>query len=236
MAGMDCESWSMCVAPRVIAGSLIVATFCRKWWRGDDAHALDRPPRAGGSMLSASSSSPGVPMARPAVRALRLMAACVVAAAIPWGAGALALDREKALTQFVLDSWETEDGLPQNTVHGMVRTRDGFFWFGTEEGLVRFDGAAFRVYDTSNTPALRHNSIWALLADRRGTLWIGTYGGGLTEMRDGAFRTLTTKDGLPSDIIRTLREDRSGALWAGTDGGGLVRIEDGRITTFTTHE
>jgi ligand-binding sensor domain-containing protein/signal transduction histidine kinase len=174
-------------------------------------------------------------MAGPAIRKLRLMVACIVTAALPSGT-VLALDRDKALTQFVLDVWGTEDGLPQNTIHGAVRTRDGFLWFGTEEGLVRFDGAEFRVYDTSNTPALRHNSIWAVLEDSRGTLWIGTYGGGLTALEGGAFRTLTKKDGLPSDTVRTLREDRSGALWVGTDGGGLVRVEDGRIATFTTHQ
>src|SRR5262245_48066461 len=127
-------------------------------------------------MAAESTSSSGVPVAGSAVRALRLMAASIVAAALPWGAPSLALDRDRAITQFVLDAWGTEDGLPQNTVHGIVRTRDGFLWFGTEEGLVRFDGAAFRVYNRSNTPALGHNSIWALLEDRKGALWIGTYG------------------------------------------------------------
>jgi ligand-binding sensor domain-containing protein/signal transduction histidine kinase len=170
------------------------------------------------------------------MRGLQLMAAGVVMAALPSSA-ALALPPEKALTQFVLDAWDLEDGLPQISVHAVVRTQDGFLWFATEEGLVRFDGAALRTYDTSNTPALGHNSIWALLEDRHGTLWIGTYGGGLTSLRDGALRTITTKDGLPSNSIRTLHEDKGGALWAGTDGGGLVRIEnETRITTFTSHQ
>lgn len=169
-------------------------------------------------------------MAGPAFRALQLIAACAVMAALP--TGALALDRDKALTQFVLDSWETEDGLPQITVHAIARTRDGFLWIGTQEGLVRYDGAAFRVYDTSNTPGLGHDNIWALLEDRRGTLWIATHGGGLSEMRDGAFRSISEQDGLPGNGVRTLREDRSGALWAGTDEG-LARVEGAQVTTFT---
>jgi ligand-binding sensor domain-containing protein/signal transduction histidine kinase len=164
------------------------------------------------------------------------MAAWLVTAALPAGSVVLALDRDKAVTQFVLDAWEIEDGLPQNSVNAVTRTRDGFLWFGTQEGLVRFDGTAFRVYDTSNTPGLGNDSIWALLEDRRGTLWIGTYGGGLTALRDGAFTTLTVQDGLPSNIVRTLGEDRSGALWAGTIGGGLARVEAGKVTALTAQQ
>ncbi len=166
------------------------------------------------------------------MRVLTSMVAWFVMAALAPGGAALALDKDKALTQFVLDLWGIEDGLPQISVHAVARTRDGYLWIGTQEGLVRFDGAAFRIYDRSNTPGLGHDSIWVLHEDRRGTLWIGTYGGGLTAMRDGAFTTFTTKEGLPSDIVRTLREDRSGALWVGTDTSGLARIEDGKVTTF----
>lgn len=70
-------------------------------------------------------------------------------------------------------------------------------------------------------------ALAALAEDRDGSLWIGTYGGGLTRMRDGAFTALTAKEGLPSDIVRTLYADRSGALWVGTDGSGLARVEGG---------
>src|SRR5688500_12689146 len=133
-------------------------------------------------------------MAGLAMRTLRITATCLVMAAFPSGAAVLALDRDKAITQYVLDLWGLEDGLPQISVHAVARTRDGFLWIGTQEGLVRFDGAAFRVYDTSNTPGLGHDSIWVLLEDRRGPQWVGTYGGGLIEMRDGAVKTMTVRD------------------------------------------
>ncbi|HKQ98926.1 MAG TPA: two-component regulator propeller domain-containing protein [Candidatus Polarisedimenticolia bacterium] len=168
-------------------------------------------------------------------RAIRQTTMAVVVMSV-WSATVLAVDSGKALTQLVLDSWQTEEGLPQSAVHAVLETPDGFLWVGTEEGLVRFDGAGFRVYDTSNTPALRNDHIWALAEDRGGTLWIGTYGGGLTRLRDGIFSALTTKEGLPSDIVRTLHADRAGALWVGTDGGGLARIERDMVTTFTTRE
>ena len=175
-------------------------------------------------------------MGQSSKRAFRLATACVALAVSASGGGVLALDRQKALTQLVFDSWQTEDGLSQSAVHAILQSRDGFLWAGTQEGLVRFDGANFRVYDTSNTPGLRNDDICALAEDRDGTLWIGTYGGGVTRMRDGAFTALTAKEGLPSDTVRTLYADRSGALWVGTDGSGLARIEGGRVTTFTTRE
>ena len=62
----------------------------------------------------------------------------------------------------------------------MTQTPDGYLWLATEEGLVRFDGVRFTVFDKENTPPLQADNILALLVDRSGNLWIGTNGGGLT--------------------------------------------------------
>src|SRR5215204_6516186 len=86
----------------------------------------------------------------------------------------LALDADKALTQYIHESWQIKEGLPQNSVQAIVQTRDGFLWLGTQEGLVRFDGARFTVFNTQNTQELRKHDIIALLEDREGALWIGT--------------------------------------------------------------
>ena len=61
---------------------------------------------------------------------------------------ALALDPSRALDEYSVDVWRTTDGLPQNTVLAIRQTRDGYLWIGTEEGLARFDGLAFRTFDT----------------------------------------------------------------------------------------
>ncbi len=76
----------------------------------------------------------------------------------------------------------------------------------------------------------------ALLAARDGSLWIGTYGGGLTRLKDGKFTTYTARDGLAHDVVFALCEDRNRNLWIGTHGGGLSRFRDGRFTTFSTKE
>src|SRR6185295_18979032 len=106
----------------------------------------------------------------------------------------LALDSKRELSQFSHEVWLTENGLPQNTVHAIAQTRDGYVWIGTEEGLARFDGVKFTDFDKQNTPQLKSNYIRTLLADRQGALWIGT-AQGLIQMRDGKFTAFTTNEG-----------------------------------------
>ena len=94
----------------------------------------------------------------------------------------LALDPKKAITQYGHTAWSTEHGLPQTTAQAITQSGDGYLWFGTEEGLVRFDGVRFTIFDMKNTVALKSNFITALLEDRLGNLWIGTRHG-LTKLR-----------------------------------------------------
>jgi PAS domain S-box-containing protein len=147
-----------------------------------------------------------------------------------------ALDPSKAITQYNHDIWQTEEGLPQNSVKAIVQTRDGYLWLGTQAGLARFDGVHFTVFNQRNTAAIKNSNVLALLEDHAGNLWIGTYGGGLVRLKDGQFTNFTTKEGLPNDVIYTLYEDRERNLWIGTHGGGLSRWREGKFTTFTTKD
>lgn len=83
-----------------------------------------------------------------------------------WSGIALALDSRRELSQFSHEVWLTENGLPQNTVHSIAQASDGYIWIGTEEGLARFDGVKFTVFNEQR--------------DHSGKLWVGTCGG-LTE-------------------------------------------------------
>jgi signal transduction histidine kinase/ligand-binding sensor domain-containing protein/DNA-binding response OmpR family regulator len=169
---------------------------------------------------------------RPRVAVLKL---ALIASlwAMPWHGTAFGHDYSKAITQYARDVWQTEQGLPQNSVQAIVQTRDGYLWLGTQEGLVRFDGARFTVFDKRNTPAIRQNHISSLLEGRDGCLWIGT-NGGLVRLKEGQFSSFTSADGLSSDFVTSLCEDREGNLWAGTFGKGLNRFRDGRFTQITT--
>lgn len=147
-----------------------------------------------------------------------------------------ALDASKAMTQYVRDVWGTEAGLPHSSVDAIAQTNDGYLWIGTEEGLARFDGVRFTVFDKENTPALQSNHISALLVDSQNTLWIGTQGGGLVQLQNGEFFTYTTRNGLPNDSVLSLYQDENRALWIGTDGGGLSRFLDGTFQTYSSRD
>ncbi|UCH98355.1 MAG: response regulator [Candidatus Aminicenantes bacterium] len=144
----------------------------------------------------------------------------------------LALDPQKRISQYIQDTWEIERGLPQVTVHEVIRTRPGYLWLGTQEGLVRFDGVRFKTFDKKSVEQLDNNWIWTLYEDRKGNLWIGTDGGGVTCMKDGKFVTYTTQHGLSNNIVRSIGEDSEGNLWMGTESG-LNRLAREKFTIFT---
>ena len=139
-----------------------------------------------------------------------------------------ALDPERDLFQFNQQLWLGENGLPQNTIHSVTQGKDGYIWIATEEGLARFDGIRFAVFDKQNTPQLQSNNVRVLLEDRRGDLWIGT-ADGLVQMRDGKFTTYTTQQGLPGNVIDSLYQDHHDVLWIATSAG-MVSFSNGVFT------
>ena len=115
---------------------------------------------------------------RTAGAAVRLLAAACLLFAL--AQPARALDPHLAVSQYVFDNWQIQQGLPQNSVEALARTPDGYLWLASHEGLVRFDGVRFTVFDRSNTPQLRSRVITRLHVDTDGRLWIGTRVGVLT--------------------------------------------------------
>jgi signal transduction histidine kinase/ligand-binding sensor domain-containing protein len=139
--------------------------------------------------------------------------------------------------------WQTQDGLPENTVQAFAQTPDNYLWIGTSGGLVRFDGAGFILFDRDNTPAIHENSIFGLTVSRDGSLWAATDGMGLLRYHSGVFRSYSTDAGLSNGFVRVVYQDRQGTLWAGTDNG-LFRLEGerfvrvdgtGKIPTLAVH-
>src|SRR5262245_31850831 len=138
---------------------------------------------------------------------------------------------------YSIDVWKAENGLPQNSVQAIVQTRDGYLWLGTQEGLVRFDGVQFTIFDAGNTKTLKSSYIRALCEDPAGSLWIGTDGGGLSRFRDGVFTGYTTADGLSHNTVSSLADDADGGLWVGTYGGGLSHRDGaGGFRALTTRD
>jgi len=137
---------------------------------------------------------------------------------------------------YIHELWRTADGLPQNSVSSMAQTPDGYLWLATYDGLVRFDGVRFTVFDTTNTKELTTARIRKLFVDHEGALWIlpDPKGGELvlTRYMDRRFVTLSARDGLPSSHITGIYEDRDGGIWLKTEGGVLARFKDHRFTAY----
>jgi len=146
-----------------------------------------------------------------------------------WASVSAALDPHRTLTQYSRTVWAQQDGLPQDTIKAIVQTADGYLWLGTDEGLARFDGYEFAVFNKANSD-LVSNSITALAATADGSLWIGT-SSGLAQYRDRKFRTFTTRSGLPDNAITMLYADHAGVLWI-VAGVSLSRYQHGQFTNF----
>ena len=144
------------------------------------------------------------------------------------------LDTGKQITQYIHDMWGIEQGLPQNSVSPVYQTRNGYLWLGTQEGLVRFDGSHFTVYDSRSDEQILSNWIRAIYEDRDGNLWFGTHDGGLSCLnKEGKFFTYTSAAGLSNNTVLSICEDRGGTLWIGTIDG-LNRLQNGKFTRYTT--
>ncbi len=131
-----------------------------------------------------------------------------------------------------------QDGLSHNVVYTILQDDFGFMWIGTENGLNKYDGNSFTVYEhvPSDTTTLADSRITTLLEDSRGNLWIGTRWGGLHRFNresetftryavyECAEETCNRPDGLNDSYVSALLEDESGRIWIGTFGG-LSRLD-----------
>lgn len=120
-----------------------------------------------------------------------------------------------------------EGGLSHPKVHTILQDSRGFMWFGTENGLDRFDGVDFVSYRQHplDSLSLPHNNISALIESQDSMLWVGFRGGGIARFnpRTGNFEAfrhqLNNPSSLINDWVYALLEDRKGQIWIGTDGG-----------------
>ena len=148
---------------------------------------------------------------------------------------AWALPADRPLTEFTLDRFDSRHGLPDNMVMAIAQTRDGYMWFGTWEGLARFNGHEFVLFDRSNTPALERHAVRALAADAAGNLWVGTARGGLLRLSaEGEWQRWQRSDGsLPFDDVMGVRVGADLRVWVASETAGLVRLDlDGRVHRF----
>ena len=140
---------------------------------------------------------------------------------------------------FIVKAWDTSSGslrekLPSGVVISVFQTRDGYLWLGTLNGLVRFDGDRFTVFDENNTPGLPSGRIVFLFEDSRGWLWAGTDGGGVAVIHDGVVGSLLFGAGSSGGKVMSACEDGEGGVWFYTADGRVGRFFGDGLTVLGT--
>ncbi|HSB67468.1 MAG TPA: two-component regulator propeller domain-containing protein [Anaerolineales bacterium] len=144
-------------------------------------------------------------------------------------------------THLRFESLSLEQGLSQSVVNVTYQDSQGYLWFGTQDGLNRYDGYHFTIFrpDPDNPSSLNDRMILDLTEDAHGNLWIGTMLGGLNryDPQTGSFTHYVHEpdnpDSLGGNCIRTLEIDQDGKLWIGSDGG--LDVLDPSAATFLAH-
>ena len=126
-------------------------------------------------------------------------------------------------------NYTIQNGLPNNTVHGMCQDTDGYIWFATQVGAARYDGYEFEYYNISN--GLPDNYVNCILAGSNGHVWFGTEQG-IARFDGARIVVYTMEEGLVSNKVDRLVEDHSGNIWAAT-AYGLSVVTPDTILSYT---
>src|SRR6266850_1638125 len=128
----------------------------------------------------------------------RLVRGAWLAGAV-WALASPALAATNA-TGWLTRPWSSDDGLPNNTVHGLAQTPDGYLWVGTPSGLVRFDGIRFEDFSPTNYVAPPNRGTMVMMRSREGGLWLAMDRGAVVCLQGGSSRTFAAGEELPNLI------------------------------------
>jgi signal transduction histidine kinase/ligand-binding sensor domain-containing protein len=118
-----------------------------------------------------------------------------------------------AQTQYGDSVWTVDNGLPQNSIRGIVQDPLGYLWIPTFNGLARFDGAHFTLFNRSNTPGIASDRFSVIASGKDGDLWIVTDGGGLTRYHNQSFQTYGREHGILDGEARGITADDQHHVW-----------------------
>jgi len=133
-----------------------------------------------------------------------------------------------------IESLAANSGLNNAQVYAVAKDQQGFLWFGTADGIKRFDGYSFTTFrhEEEQVNSLSNNNVGVMLIDSQDRLWVGTWGGGvnLYQRESQSFTHFRydplTPSTLGADKVQALYEGRDGSIWVGTNGGGLNLYND----------
>ena len=119
--------------------------------------------------------------------------------------------------QYRSTQWTADSGLPQNSVRGIVQAADGYLWVATLDGIAKFDGIRFTVFNKSNTPGITSNRFVAMAEGDAGDLWMASEDGNLIRYHAGHFEGKGEKNGLRPHSVGAMTYDHRGGVWVDSD-------------------
>lgn len=117
-------------------------------------------------------------------------------------------------------TFSADNGLAGSVVQSIWQAPSGEIWFGTEQGISRYDGEVWQSYRVND--GLLNNNVWAISGDAE-AVWCAT-SSGISVLRNGTWRNYSVADGLPSNDVRSVLVASDGTVWAGTFGQGIAYL------------
>lgn len=147
----------------------------------------------------------------------------------------LAVDPNRALSQYVRQRWGPESGFPKGAVYDIAQTTDGYLYLGTERGVVRFDGNSFQLVNDPN-PSLAIGQVLGLMGDQEGSLWVRLRRPTLLRYRQGRYEFVMSDLGRATSTVTAMGRTVDGAplLWVLEGEGSAIRYAGDRFDTLVT--
>lgn len=140
------------------------------------------------------------------------------------------------LDEYSIQVWTTDEGLPSNNLRQVVQDKRGYIWVSSFNGLMRFDGHTFDIFNSEKIPGIKSNGFSTIAEDIAGNMYFGTLTSGIARY-DGNSFTLYKIDTSFSKSITSISIDSDSNIWVGAQGSGLYNLDVASSSfTYKNHE
>jgi ligand-binding sensor domain-containing protein len=145
------------------------------------------------------------------------------------------LKAEREQSDWFYRAWQTEDGLPDNSVSGVTQSPDGYLWVSTNGGTIRFNGNSFSAFPLRKIPALPSQQVRTMFMDRLGHLWLAMERGPVLRVGEYSYRSFDKDDGITGEKTQSITDDANAQLWVAYSRNVLL-IRGDEVTRLTAEE
>ncbi len=132
--------------------------------------------------------------------------------------------------------WQTDEGLPNNTITGIAQTSDAYLWLATPSGLISFDGVDFHQFSLMDLAGHQNRGILAMILNHNGGLTLAMDRGAIVRLKSEKAQVITGNAELPNLVPQTVVEDGEGATWIAYRGGSVWQFKDGKGISVTEQD